>query len=148
MKIIALSQEDANDLLVLITSDALGVKASAVNRVHQLQVALAQETSDFVAVAEVQKELDEVRARRPHWDGLGAELEAMKSERDAALAQLESMKNERNQFIPLAQVNKEHAEYREQLAALTKERDAAYARGVDEARAAYLSAEPSTVTPA
>jgi cell division protein FtsB len=56
MKIIPLTQQLANDLLVLITSDALAIKASAAARVHELQVALAQEPSDFIPLAQVNAE--------------------------------------------------------------------------------------------
>lgn len=43
MKYILLTQQDANDLLELITSDALAIRASKAARVHQLQALLSSE---------------------------------------------------------------------------------------------------------
>jgi hypothetical protein len=53
VKIIALNQQDANDLLGLITSDGLAIKASAAARVHQLQALLSNAPVDMVPVCAV-----------------------------------------------------------------------------------------------
>jgi hypothetical protein len=59
MKIIALNQQDANDLLGLITSDGLAIKASKAARVHQLQALLSTEPREECEVCK----LHEVRDR-------------------------------------------------------------------------------------
>lgn len=122
MKVIALNQQDANDLLVLITSDALGIKASAAARVYQLQAALSVEGKEFVSSESIEKELADVRAQRPHWDSLGAELEAMRKERDAE-----------TQRAVLAEMQRDAARAElataiERLTVLTDDRDSARAR--------------------
>lgn len=46
MKYLKLTQQDATDLLGLITSDGLAIKASAAARVHQLQALLSSEPTE------------------------------------------------------------------------------------------------------
>jgi hypothetical protein len=54
VKIIPLNQQDANDLLALITSQSLTVTANSVPRVHQLQALLSNEPLAVFTLAELQ----------------------------------------------------------------------------------------------
>jgi hypothetical protein len=51
VKIIPLNQQDANDLLALITSQALTITANNAARVHQLQALLSTEPREFEPVS-------------------------------------------------------------------------------------------------
>jgi hypothetical protein len=70
VKIIPLNQQDANDLLALITSQALTITANNAGRVHQLQALLSTEPSDVITLSsatlgELEAELDRRLGNKP-----------------------------------------------------------------------------------
>jgi hypothetical protein len=70
VKIIPLNQQDANDLLALITSQALTITANNAARVHQLQAMLSTEPSDVTTLSgatlgELEAELDRRLGNKP-----------------------------------------------------------------------------------
>ena len=61
MKVIVLSQEDANDLLGMICNDQVVIATSRAARVHQLQALLSSEPVDMIPAPR-----DEIIEKRVH----------------------------------------------------------------------------------